>query len=205
MCSLQEEAFELAYKLACEQLARIDDIEEQCRNHGARLDFNRIIIEYLNRSYLITLRDTEISLIGSAEQVPLKDKILILHYLTSTKSTPAGNKLITFKQLPGVASYFPVFFQRAIKPLLNRFGKEPQLLVASAAKLGGHRANYGDVSVTINAFPRVPITFVLWQGDEEFAPNGSIMFESTICDYLSSEDITILCETIAWKLVNFRR
>ena len=201
--NIQSQAYELAYKLACEQLAEIDDIEEQCRNHDIhRIDSNKIIVEYLNRSYLVTLPDVDISLADSDEEVSLKDKILILHYLTSAKGTPATNKLITFKQLPGCASYFSVFHQLAIKPLLNHFGKEPELLMDAAAKLGGHKANYGDASVTINVFPRVPITIVLWRGDEELAPRGSVIFDSSISDYLSAEDIRDICGAIARKLVS---
>jgi hypothetical protein len=127
----------------------------------------------------------------------------MLHYLTSAKGTPLTNRFITFKQLPGVASYFPVFSQRTIKPLLNRFGKEPEPLIDTAAKLGGYKANYGGISVTISAFPRVPITIVLWQGDEEFPSNGSIMFDANISDYLSIEDVCVLCEIIAWKLARY--
>ncbi|GAI93061.1 unnamed protein product, partial [marine sediment metagenome] len=67
----------------------------------------------------------------------------------------------------------------------------------------GHRVDYGDVAVTINAFSYVPITLVLWQGNGEFAPEGSILFDSTISDYLSTYDITVLCETISWKLVKY--
>jgi len=198
---MQEQAYELAYKLTCEQLARID-IEQQCRKSGAQyVDRNRVIIEYLNRSYLIALPNIEISLRDSEEEAPLKDRILILHYLTLAKGTPATNRLITFKQLPGGASYFPAFSQRAIKPLLNHFGKEPELLTDAAAKLGGYKANYGDVAITINAFPRVPITFALWRGDDEFPPRGGIMFDASISAYLSTEDITVLCETIIWRLV----
>jgi hypothetical protein len=42
---------------------------------------------------------------------------------------------------------------------------------------------------------------VLWRGDEELAPNGNILFDANISDYLSSEDVTVLSETIIWKLV----
>ncbi len=203
--NIQEQAYELAYKLACEQLVSID-IEEICGKTGAqRMDSNKIIIKYLNQPYLITLPDVEISLRDSEEEAPLKDRILILHYLTLAKGTPATNRLITFKQLPGGASYFPAFSQRAIKPLLNHFGKEPELLTDAAAKLGGYKANYGDVAITINAFPRVPITFALWRGDDEFPPRGGIMFDASISDYLSTEDITVLCETIIWRLVKSLR
>ena len=53
----------------------------------------------------------------------------------------------------------------------------------------------------INAFKHVPVTIALWQGDAEFAPEGNVMFDSTISDYLTNDDIHTLCENIAWKLV----
>ena len=84
---------------------------------------------------------------------------------------------------------------------MKNFGKNPELLIKTATKLGGREADYGDVSVTVNAFARVPITLVLWRGDEELAPNGNILFDANISDYLSTEDVTVLCETIIWKLV----
>ena len=203
--SNSEYGYELAYKLACEQLAKIDDVKEQCLKSGARyqaIDSKKVIIvEYLNQSYQITLPDIEISLTDSEEKVPIRDKILILHYLTSAKGIPVANKLITYKELPEGVNYFPTFFKRAIKPLLDYFGKEPHRLLDTARVLGGHKADYGDAAVTINALSRVPITLVLWKGDEEFAPEGNIIFDSTISDYLSTDDINVLCETIAWRLV----
>ena len=64
----------------------------------------------------------------------------------------------------------------------------------------GKKITRGDAAVVINAFSRVPVTIVLQAGDEEFSPTASIMFDSTIPDYLPSEDIRILCEIIDWKL-----
>jgi len=199
--NIREQAYELAYKLAREQLARMD-VEEICCKTGAQpIDSSKIIVEYLNQRYLVILPDGEISLCDDQKEVLLKDKILILHYLTSAQGTPLTNKLITFRQLPGCTSRFPLFSQLTVTPLLNHFGKEPELLMASAAKLGGHKAGYGDVSVTINAFPRVPIILILWRGDDEFPPRGSIIFDSSISDYLSADDIMYLCATIVWKLI----
>jgi len=200
-----EYGYELACKLACERLTKIGDIDQLCLKSGARyqvIDSQKVIIlKYLNRSYQITLPDIDISLTDSQQEVPIRDRILMLHYLTSAKGTPISNKLIAYKELPEGASYFPTFAKRAIKPLLDHFGKEPHLLLDVAQKLGGNKAEYGDVAVTINAFSYVPITLVLWRGDEEFAPEASILFNSTISDYLPTEDINVLCETIAWRLV----
>jgi hypothetical protein len=197
-----ERGFDISYKLACEQLAKISDIEEQCRKSGARyLGPHEIVINYLNQPYHIMVPDAQILLADSGMEAPLRDKILILHYFTGAKGTPPTGKLIAYKQLSGGVSYFPAFSHRAIGPLVKNFGKNPELLRKAAAKLGGSKADYGDVSITISAFPYVPITFVLWRGDEEIAPNGNILFDANISDYLSTEDVTVLTETIIWKLV----
>ena len=204
-----EYGYELAYKLASEQLGRIGDIEQQCLKNGARyqvINSRRVVfIEYLNQSYEITLPDIDISLSDSEEKVPMRAKILILHYLTLAKGLPIANKIVTYKELPEGVIYFPTFYQRAVKPLLDHFGSEPHRLIDIAAKLGGREVDYGDVAVTINAFPRVPITLVLWHGDSELTPQGSILFDATISDYLPTEDIAVLCETVTWKLVNWLR
>lgn len=199
--SPRERAFELSYRFAREQLAQIGAIEEQCRKSGARyLGPHEMVIKYLNRLYHVMLPDGRVLLEDGAD-APLIDKILILHYFTGAKGTPATGKLIAFKQLSGGASYFPTFSHRSITPLLKNFGKNPELLTETAAKLEGHEADYGDVSVTVNAFPRVPITLVLWRGDDELAPNGNILFDGNISDYVATEDVTVLCETIVWRLV----
>jgi hypothetical protein len=202
-----ERGYKLAYELAGEKLAKVDGIEQQCLKSGARyleIDSQQlIIVEYLNQSYQITLPDVEISLMDSEEEVPIRDKILILHYLTQAKGSPLTNEVIAYKQLPGGSNYFPTFYKRAIKPLVDHFGDQPHRLMDAAKELGGYKADYGDTGVTINAFSQVPITLVLWWGDEEFPPEGNILFDATIADYLSTEDINVLCEIIAWKLVKY--
>ncbi len=196
-----EYGYPLAYRLAREELAKIDNLEQQCLKSDARyIDPHKVIIDYLNQTYQVTLPDAEVSPVGSGE-IPLREKLLILHYFIRAKGTPLANKVIAYKELADGANYYPVFFKRAIKPLLDNFGSEPGRLLEVAASLGGRKADYGDAAVTINAFSRVPVTLVLWQGDAEFAPNGNIMFDSTIADYLSTDDINTLCEILAWRLV----
>lgn len=197
-----ERGFDLSYKVACQQLAKIGDLEEQCRRSGARyLGPHEVVIDYLNQPYHIMIPGDKIVCADSGIEAPLRDRILMLHYFTGAKGTPATGKMIAYKQLKGGASYFPAFSQRAIGPLVKNFGRNPELLREAAAKLGGRKADYGDVSVTIDAFDRVPITFVIWKGDDELAANGNILFDANISDYLPTEDVAVLCETIIWKLV----
>jgi hypothetical protein len=200
---VREIAHQLAYKIAREQLNGISDVPLQCHKSGARYlpAGKSIVLDHLNRSYRISLPGGEVSLVDSAEAVPVRDKILLLHYFTRAKGTPLSGKLITYKELQEGINYYPTFFKRAIDPIINNFKDGPEKLLNAAATLGGRKTDYGDIAVTINAFPYVPLTIVLWLGDKEFPPEGNIMFDSTIPDYLPTEDITILCEVIAWKLV----
>ena len=200
---------EPAYKLAREQLAKVEDIEQLCLKSGSRClvtgSQQEIAIEYLNRLYRITTPNVEVLLANSKDEASMRDRVLILHYLLSAKGTSITNKLIAFKELSGGGNYFRTFSKRAIEPLVEHFGEQPHVLIDTAGKLGGHTVAYGDVAVTVNAFSRVPVTIVLWQGDEEFPAQGDILFDAAISDYLSTYDVTVLCESIIWKLVKFSR
>ena len=201
--NVRDYAYELAYTLASRQLAEIKDIQKQCRNSGAKYIKSKksVAIDYLNEPYHINTANGDVIHAVGETEVPMRDKILILHYFLQAKGTPLTNNLITYKELHDGINYYPTFFIRAIQVIVNNFGKEPGRLLDVGKTLGGHKADYGDFAITINAFKYVPITIALWQGDDEFAPEGNIMFDSTISDNLPTEDITVLCEVIAWKMV----
>ena len=136
---VREYAHGLAYQLACERLAGIADIDQQCRKSGARYlpEEKSVIIDHLNRSYRITIPGGEVSLVNSDEAVPLRDKILILHYFTRASGTPLSGKIITYKELHEGINYYPTFFKRAIEPVVNNFKDEPQKLLEVAARWAG--------------------------------------------------------------------
>jgi len=195
------------------------DIKQQCFRSGAQyVRPDKVTIEYLNQSYVVAIPSMEIVLRDSpnhcegqnpvttvegqesCENINLKDKILILHYLITAKGTPTTGKLIGFRQVPGGIFEHASFSREVLTPLLEHFGKEPERLVEAAANLGGSKVAYGDVAVSIKAFPNVPVVIVLWRGDDEFAPNASMLFDSTVADYLSTEDMSVLCARIVEKL-----
>jgi hypothetical protein len=204
---VSEYAHELAYKLACERTAGFNDIELQCRKSGARYlpAEKSVVIDHLNRFYRINLPGCEVASINNDESVPLRDKILILHYFNHASGKPLSGKIVAYNELQEGTANYPAFVKRAIDPIVNAFKEEPQKLLEAAATLGGHRSDYGDIAVTIDAFPFVPLTVVLWRGDQETPPGGNIMFDSSLPDYLPAEDIIILCEVIAWKLVRLSK
>lgn len=203
---LYENITKVSFGLAIESALKIletMETDDLCKKTGAKfINDNRISLKYLNQSYIINIRNGQIYLENKDEEIPLKDKILILHYLTQAKGTPFTNKLITYAQIQGGRFYYPVFQKRTIEPILKHFGVQPSLLSEAAIPLGGIKAKFGDNSVMINPFPFIWVFIILWHGDEEIPPNGNILFDKNITDYLSAEDIAVLSETIIWRLIN---
>jgi len=195
---LFEEGFTRGNADVCDKLVSPDAIEHQ-RGLKGGIEGTKETIRTLHEwfsDFELTIDD----LVAHGDRVWIRATGRGLNTGSIFGRPPTGRR-ITFKELPEGINYYPAFFKRAIEPVINHFKDQPQDLLEAAKTLGGRKAGYGDIAVTIDAFPRVPLTIVLWRGDAEFAPDGNIMFDSTIPDYLPTEDITILCEIIAWRLV----
>src|SRR5271157_1261609 len=191
-----------ALKIARERFLTAD-IATQCRRTGALCSPEIITLNYLNEIYRIDVSSAEVAFVDSKAPVPLRDKILILHYFTQAQGTSLTGKQIAYRDLPGGLVYYPTFIKRTIEPLADFFGKNPALLVGVGKMLGARKGEVGNAALIIDAFARVPITVILWQGDNELKAEVNLLFDANITDYLASEDITILCETITWQLINY--
>jgi hypothetical protein len=200
-----EISYGLAFKLASEKLSGTADLEEQCHRSDSICHTENtrhmILLKYLNKPVQVVLPEMQITFQDSAEELELRDKILILHYLTQAKGLPLTGNLIAYQELREGAAYYPSFFKRAVKPIIDYFGANPERIYDASEKMGGYKASLRDVSVIIPAFSRVPITLVIWRGDDEFPPNANILFDSTILDNLPVEDINVLCQLITWQLI----
>ena len=185
------------------------DLEEQSRLSDSRYESAdsaiSVTVDYLGKPYVISFPDLTVLPEGDADELPLREKILVLRYLAQARGTAATGKLITYRDLPGGVVYFPTFSKRTTDQLTRRFGREPDLLVEASKVVGGTEIDLGDTGVVINGFNRVPIALVLWHGDEELAPQMNMLFDTNITDYLESEDVTVLCEVLTWKLVRYSR
>ena len=198
----------VAFGIVRDRLAAVD-LEEQSRLSDSRYESAdsaiTVTVDYLGKPYVISFPDLTVLPEGDADELPLREKILVLRYLAQAKGTTATNKLITYRDIPGGVVYFPTFSKRSTDQLTRQFGGEPELLVEASKVLGGRETDLGDTGVVINGFNRVPITLVLWHGDKELAPQMNMLFDTNITDYLESEDVTVLCEVLTWKLVRYSR
>jgi hypothetical protein len=75
----------------------------------------------------------------------------------------------------------------------------------SAEVYGAKLFNQGDFSVVIKALPLVPVALILWKGDEEFPPEGTLLFDKTVSKILSAEDIAWLAGMVVYPLIGMAR
>lgn len=195
-----ERAYAESYDLAFSKLRQADLADVCLKSSAVPVDADGIRLRFLNRDYRIDRLAGTVTLGSETEPVPIGERLLILHYLVTAGGTPPGTGQISFKEVPEGVVYYPTFYKRAIRPLLSKYGASPAGLIPAAAMFGGVDAHQGDAAVAIQAFPKVAITWVLWRGDDEFPAEGTILVDRNIQDYLPTEDIVVLCQTIAIKL-----
>jgi Domain of unknown function (DUF3786) len=80
--------------------------------------------------------------------------------------------------------------------LLNRFGSDPDGFRKAGAALDGHPLNLADAAVRLLPFPRLPLYFLLWTGDEEFQPRLQVLFDRSIEIYLPADAIWALANRV---------
>jgi hypothetical protein len=165
-----------------------------------------LIVPFLDGSYLVQIHpEPDIHKYNSNEEVPLTDKILIAHYLLNASGRKCTGRHITFRQIPDGHFYFEAFQKRARDPFVNFFGSNGHLFVKCAETLGGSPVKNGDFGMEFIVFPRVCVQLVLWKGDEEFPPDGTILFDESVQYHLPAEDIAVMSGTLVYRLMALGR
>ena len=197
-----ERAYAVSHDLAFEKLGKANLADVALKSGATQVGADLVHLCFLNRDYLIDRLLGQVNLHPDkdTEPVPIAERLLILHYLVTASGAPPRGEWISFKDLPDGLLYHSTFYKRTVKLLLKKFGDSPAKLVAAASKIGGVKAQMGDAAVIVQAFPKVAVSWVLWQSDDEFPAEGSVLLDRGITDYLPTEDIVVLCQTIALKL-----
>jgi hypothetical protein len=160
-----------------------------------------LLVPYFGQARRVTWPEVSVTPGDGAGEISLPEQALILHYLLRASGDLLTGRTIDFRQVPEGGFYWSAFVSRAQKPLLSTFGDDLPLYAKVAAALGGEPLPLGDAAARFMAFPRVPVTHVLWGGDEEFPPEATILFDETIPGYLPTEDIAALAGASVYRLL----
>jgi hypothetical protein len=192
------------YREALDALRPLD-LAKRAAAAGYTGDAACIQTPFLGRKFTFSIERFELERDGAAPapspaEGDLAERILVLHYLEKASGAPLSGRLVGFDQLAGGKFYGSAFRKRTEGPLARLFASAPDRLAETAASLGGARMDHGDVSAILWPFPRVPMTLIVWTGDEELPPNAKVLFDDTAEGYLSTEDITVLGDLVIRRL-----
>jgi len=181
------------------------DLEDRANKAGA--DYKKgesgekITVPFFLEPYEIRFPQVEFYS-PSKRVVSLVTRILILHHLIRADGSPITGKWVAYKDIPGGLLYGAVFARRVTEPLQRKFGNSAKSFRETGAQSRGVPVEVGDASFILQAFSRVPLQYVLWEGDEEFPPSVQLLFDASADHYLSLEDMVVLGQVTTGRLIN---
>ena len=170
---------------------QLDKLDRQKTAERAKCRFlanpPRYAISLLNTEYMVDLSDKQIfSNQPGLEptEAEFLEQLCILAYLINAQDLPPANKFVGPEHLPSGQFFFRGLHSLPTEKLEEAFGKSPERLYEVSKKLDANRSEFGDASIEFYALPRIPITIIIWRGDDEFEARASILFDETASNQL---------------------
>ncbi len=85
------------------------------------------------------------------------------------------------------------------------FGSNVDGLRKAVDRLGGTAIESSGAVFGVTPLPYAPMQLIVWEGDEEFPAEANILFDATVGDYLSPEDVAWLAGMVVYRLMGLAR
>lgn len=112
----------------------------------------------------------------AGKKLSTKDQIVLIKYLLNAVSIPERDEWKTFKELSSAPHHWNIFIPEAIEALTKGFGDDLASFEQAATQMGGEPVKLGDMGYRFYVLPRIPIQAGIWEADEEFPPQVTILF-----------------------------
>jgi hypothetical protein len=84
------------------------------------------------------------------------------------------------------------------------FHHYPLQLVSAANLLGAMKREFGDASALIQVFPKLPVTVIVWKGDDEVRGSANVLFDDSAPRFLNTEDLAAVGSFVVSQLIKSR-
>lgn len=160
----------------------------------------------LNQDYVILPHQRRIERLTedgalTEEDLTKEFTLMVLFYLLYAKNIPLARKWISEKDLPGGATFFRGPHALSVDLIEKKYGQNLEGFIEAGKLLGGTPVRFGDKSIALDVFPRIPIIYILWMGDEEFPPKAGVLFDASIESHLNLDVIWIMVNEVNRRLV----
>ena len=152
------------------------------------------VLPVYNRRYLIVPKAKKIWRVEANDRTAEEDLsqffyLMVFAYLIEARDIKPSHTWVSEKDLRGGETFFRGLHRLDMTALENLYGKDPDAFLKAGRRWGGSEILYGDKGFALEVFPKVPMAYVLWKGDEEFPARIGVLFDSTIQDHFALDVI----------------
>jgi hypothetical protein len=172
---------------------------------GTPAEDGSIQITSLNENWQIDTKDERIikSHQDNAEAWDEWDRqlpFLVLVYLASAQRQPPSYDMILPRDLYKGFDLFRNGLDMEMRRIEKVFGQDGEGFLNAAKRLGGDPIRGGDVAARFHVFPKFPVDYILWLGDEEFPASLTILVDRSAPLHLSGDAIGVAVNLLSRRL-----
>jgi hypothetical protein len=163
-----------------------------------------LVFKFLNEDILVDFEERCLKRLNNGNWAETDDKLLelvTLVYFTGVNSFHSiGNNIVGIKDLKE-AHYFNGKHMLKLDSIVERYGDDIGGFKTAAEYLDGKPVDMADSGFMLLPFPRIPLYYLFWIGDEEFKPRISLLFDRSIEKCLGAPDIWCIVSRVTQALL----
>ena len=196
----RNEAFEETYQYYLSRIRGLS-LESVSGRLGAAFKGNHLEIPLLNRNYFVSHDE----IIDASGNRPYLDICVILsrYILMCPAEAPAESGWTNFRDLRDTAPLVGYFAKDVEQAIGRCFSGNADGLKHAGAVLGGYPPDLEvryDISLCIDALPKVPVLLLFNDEDGEFPAKTLVLFDRSADRYLDAECIAMLGGQLFYRL-----
>ena len=131
---------------------------------------------------------------------PFLELVTVVYLINVQEIYPIGRDIVGVKDLKE-GHFFQGPHELKIDSIVKRYGRDLNSFRRTAEYLEGEAQNMADVAYKFLPFPRIPLYFLLWKGDDEFEPRMTVLFDRSIEKVFAADAIWALVNRVSTALV----
>ncbi|MHB0934845.1 MAG: DUF3786 domain-containing protein [Armatimonadota bacterium] len=190
----KQRPYALALNVSFDALLAREQTPERLAALGATRDGDIIRLPALNQHLLIDLEARDV-LVDGHGRAHHNWALLALHYLDADDLTVDARE-VTLTHFADARGYLSVYNGRIIGRFLGTVGRTDAGFRQAAESVGAVSLALSGTSYRFDVFPRLPITVIRYEGDEDFPPGANIVYRADAGQLLPAEDRIVIAEVI---------
>jgi hypothetical protein len=157
----------------------------------------QLTFRFLKEDVMVDIENRCLKRMGDAgwkkSEDPLLELVSVLYLINVNEIHPIGRDIVGPKDLRE-GHFFQGPHALRIDPLIERYGHDSTGFKKAAEYLDGEPLDMADAAFRLFPFPRIPLYYLFWEGDDEFEPRMTVLFDRSIEKVLAADAI--------WAMVN---